>query len=521
VGAGDGAVVGTAKIVDNGPDAERYNVVVVAEGYRAGELAQFAADARDLADTLAATAPFDRLMPGMNVHRLDVSSTDSGADDPAACADGTGAAPATFFDASFCTAGIRRLLVVDAIRVVAEVNAAVPAWHAILVIVNSPIYGGSGGTVGVYSLAPGAREIALHEMGHSAFGLADEYDYWAGCGRDTDRDVHPPGEPAQPNVTVDANRATIKWRDLIDPATPMPTMANPDCSECDRRPSPVPAGTVGAFEGAHYYHCGAYRPELDCRMRALGIPFCAVCERVIEQALQPFQPGRELVSLNQAAWVPGTATYRFGFRSIPNIPITGEPADADAARWAMLHDGSVYRLYAFRQGTNDRLYQFGFDGSSYAFGHRSIPELTLADFPADTDAGSFAMLHDGADYRLYLRRAGDPRTLHQAAWVPGTATYRFGFRSIPRIPVTGFPADADWDRWGMLHDGGAYRFYAFKSGSDDRFYQGAFDRGAGAYRFGFDSIAELTLVGTPASSDTRSFAMLHDGANYRFYFQTA
>lgn len=519
MGAGDGAIVGTTKIVDNGPDSERYNIVVVAEGYQAGELAQFATHAQDLASTLAATAPFDRLMPGVNVHRLDVSSTDSGADDPAGCG-GTGAAPATFFDASFCTAGIRRLLVVDSIRVVAAVNAEVPAWHAILVIVNSPIYGGSGGQIGVYSLAPGADEIALHEMGHSAFGLADEYDYWAGCGVDTDRDSHPAGEPIEPNVTLDSDRATIKWRDLIDPATAMPTTANPDCTACDRRPSPVPARTVGAFEGARYYHCGAYRPDYDCRMRALGFPFCAVCERVIEQALQPFQPNRELVSLDQAAWVPGTTTYRFGFRSIPNIPITGEPPDADAARWAMLHDGSTYRLYGFRQGSDDRLYQFGFDGASYAFGHRSIAELTLVDFPADTDASSFAMLHDGSAYRLYLRRHGDPRTLHQAAWVPGTAAYRFGFRSIPRIPVVAFPGDTDWERWGMLHDGSTYRFYAFRSGSDDRFYQGAFDPSAGAYRFGFRSIDELSLVGTPAGSDTRSAALLHDGSNYRFYFQT-
>lgn len=520
MGAADGSIVGVTKIVDNGPNVQRFNVVVVGDGYQAGELAQFATDAQDIANTLAATAPFDRLMPGINVHRLDVSSTDSGADDPAACG-GSGATARTFFDATFCTSGIRRLLVVDSTRVVQAVNAQVHAWHAILVVVNSTVYGGSGGSVAVYSLASGAQEIALHEMGHSAFGLADEYEYWAGCGVDTDRNNHPAGEPDQPNVTLDSNRATIKWRDLIDAATAMPTMSNPDCTQCDSRPSPVPAGTVGAFEGAHYYHCGAYRPEYSCRMRTLGLDFCAVCDRVIEQTLQPFMPGRELISLNQAAWVPGTTTYRFGFRSIPNIPITGEPVDADAARWAMLHDGSAYRLYSFKQGTDDRLYQFSFNGSAYAFGHHSIPELTLVDFPADTDASSFAMLHDGSDYRLYLRRTGDPQTLYQAAWVPGTTTYRFGFRPIPRIPITGFPADTDWDRWGMLYGGSAYRFYAFKAGSDTQFYQGSFNRSANAYQFGFNAIPELTLVGAPANSDTRNAALLHDGSHYRFYFQTA
>jgi hypothetical protein len=65
-------------------------------------------------------------------------------------------------------------------------------------------------------------------------------------------------------------------------------MANPDCTQCNRGPSPVPAGTVGAFEGAHYFHCGCYRPEYECLMRDLGFGFCAVCRRVIGQTMLPF-----------------------------------------------------------------------------------------------------------------------------------------------------------------------------------------------------------------------------------------
>ena len=30
-----------------------------------------------------------------------------------------------------------------------------------------------------------------------------------------------------------------------------PTMSNPHCAQVDSRPSPVPASTVGLFEGAH------------------------------------------------------------------------------------------------------------------------------------------------------------------------------------------------------------------------------------------------------------------------------
>ena len=46
MGSADGQVVGVTKILDNGPDAARYNLVLVAEGYRVAELSQFAADAQ-------------------------------------------------------------------------------------------------------------------------------------------------------------------------------------------------------------------------------------------------------------------------------------------------------------------------------------------------------------------------------------------------------------------------------------------------------------------------------------------
>ena len=49
-------------------------------------------------------------------------------------------------------------------------------------------------------------------------------------------------------------------------------------------------------------------------------------------------------SLNQAAYMPSTATYQFGHNSIANIKIEGAPQDTDWNRWAMLHDGRDYRF---------------------------------------------------------------------------------------------------------------------------------------------------------------------------------
>lgn len=225
-------------------------------------------------------------------------------------------------------------------------------------------------------------------------------------------------------------------------------------------------------------------------------------------------------SVNQGAWIPGTTTYEFGYHSIPNIPITGAPADTNFARWAMLHDGSAYRMYFFRGSTSDTLYQFAWDGSSYAFGHNSIPVLTLVGAPADVDASRLTMLHSGAAYHAYLRRLGDPTTLYQFVWVPGTTTYQWALAGYyPTLPVTGFPADTDWSRWNMLHDGAAYRIYAFRYGSTDRLLQGSWNPAAAAYQFAHNSIPELTLAGYPASSDVGRSAMLHDGVDYRLYFQ--
>jgi hypothetical protein len=325
MGASDGKVIGATLIVDNGSPAERFNLVLVAEGYRETELDTFASDAQDFVDGLFATEPFDRHRCAINVWRLDVASDDSGADDPAGnpCG-GTGAMPDTFFDARFCSGGVPRALVCNSGLVLQTVAQHVPQFHSAQVIVNSSKYGGTGGVVGTASTATKNskgnpvdwREILIHEMGHSIFGLADEYAYLQGC------DVPDPGhdnfggfEPAQPNVTASPT-AQGKWDDLINTAS-LPTWETPDCGKCPPEPDtpggPADDGTVGTFEGAHHFHCGAYRPQAECKMRKLGVPFCAVCTRVIDEFLAPFDPSfcftRDM--LDTSRWV-AVATILFG-----------------------------------------------------------------------------------------------------------------------------------------------------------------------------------------------------------------
>ena len=300
--ASDGTIVGTTQILDNGPAIRRFNIVLLSEGYQQAQLGQFANDANDFVARLSRTAPFHLVMNSINVFRVDVASTDSGSDDPATCGmapntvncGGGGTTARTYFDATFCGDGTnRRLLTVNNTLALQTANAQVPQHRLVVVVVNSPIFGGAGGSVAVYSLAANAVDIAIHEIGHTAFALADEYEYFRGCGSgETDRNNHPPVEPAPVNVTVTGfnDLSRLKWRRYVRAGTALPTTQNANCAACDPQASPVAAGTVGAFEGADYYHCSSYRPEFDCRMRTLSQEFCRVCSDAILRRLRSFSP---------------------------------------------------------------------------------------------------------------------------------------------------------------------------------------------------------------------------------------
>ena len=187
----DGAVLGVTQIFGSAPRGRAFNVVLLAEGFTAAQQSDFNTACTAFVSAFRATPPYDELSPAINVFRVDVSSTDSGADDPVS-AGGSGATARTFFDATFGGNGIRRLLVCNTSTALTVAAAQVPEFTVVLVVVNSTVYGGSGGSIGTYSLAGGATEIAIHEMGHTAYGLADEYPYYAG-GAETGHDHHPAG----------------------------------------------------------------------------------------------------------------------------------------------------------------------------------------------------------------------------------------------------------------------------------------------------------------------------------------
>jgi len=314
MGTSDGTIQGIAKILDNGPDASRMNIVLVAEGFAAGEQAAFNAHCDDFVTALQAETWYPILGDAINVHRLNVASDDSGVDEPATCPDGatgSGTMVDTYFGASFCNSGIWRCIMGSTTTVRNTLDAQLPQWHVGIVLVNTTDHGGcASGNVSFTSVKAGWEDTALHEMGHN-FGLADEYHYWAGCSSgETDRDTAPAWEPSEPNVTTETNRDDLKWRPLLTPGVPVPTMENPDCTQCDNRANVISDDdAIGLFEGAKYYHCGRYRPAYRCRMRTSGASFCRVCAEAIAAELNSYIPATPVLEVEPAALDFGDVVY--------------------------------------------------------------------------------------------------------------------------------------------------------------------------------------------------------------------
>jgi hypothetical protein len=325
MGLNDGQVLGTTRILNNGSNARRYNIVLLAEGYTAGQQTDFNDKCQEFLQVMNEDPWFRHLTRGINIHRINVESDEAGLDDPEDCESGTGIFRDTFFDASTCTGWptpIRRLTRCDNWLVTSICDQEVPEWDIAIVLINTDlgeddplngIRGGSGGgRIGTATTGSGDwAHVVLHEIGHTAFGLADEYHYYASssCESPEEGQSNPwPGfELSEPNVTravhglffePASNRSHIKWGHLVNPATNIPTVRNFNCDTCPPETSPLSSDyEIGLFEGARYFRCDFFRPAARCRMRNSSLNFCFVCVEAIHDTLRTFLPaGSHVVS---------------------------------------------------------------------------------------------------------------------------------------------------------------------------------------------------------------------------------
>jgi hypothetical protein len=255
-------------VVDNGDPANRVDIVILGDGYTAAELPKYQSDVQQFVGHMFEQEPLHEYQRFFNVHRIDVASAESGSDHPE-----TGTFRNTAFDSAYNCAGIQRLICANDFKVLNVVNSSLaPAQvDLIILIVNDPVYGGSGGGIAVASTNVSAVELVLHESGHTFGLLADEYsDSPPACSNSF--------EPSEANVTRSTTRASIKWNAWIDASTPIPTVSTQDF-------------LVGLYEGARYCTQGLYRPTFDSKMRTLGVPYEQVnSEQLVRRVYNSVSP---------------------------------------------------------------------------------------------------------------------------------------------------------------------------------------------------------------------------------------
>lgn len=234
-----------------GPSRNRYDLVMLGDGYTKNEQELFEKQARALWAEVLKLQPFKDYRGFFNVWMVKVESPESGVDnDPLL---GQNVKRNTAMDMHFNCGGTQRLLCVDDAKA-AGYAALAKASDSVVVLGNTRTYGGAGGP---YSTVSGgndqAKNVLPHELGHTLGKLADEYEYTSNPynGPETDR----------VNLSVrDAAKMAadkVKWHRWLGSRSP-------------------DGGTVGAFAGGALGRTGVYRPTEGSIMRVLGGKFSVV-----------------------------------------------------------------------------------------------------------------------------------------------------------------------------------------------------------------------------------------------------
>jgi hypothetical protein len=234
-------------IKNNGASNKRVNIVFLGDGYQSTEQDLYITNVNTVVSTMFTQSPFLEYEKFFNVYAIKVPSVESGAKHAGTATDVNEPLtpvtnPDNYFGSRFDVSRIHRLLVPSrggAINSIMRDN--VPDFDQALVLVNSSVYGGSGGTFATSSTNVSAAEIAIHEIGHSFANLGDEY--WFEC-------------TEKKNRSANNNPATVIWSNWIGS-------------------NGIDIFTIAGSSPT------CYRPHANCKMRTLNQPFCAVCKQAL------------------------------------------------------------------------------------------------------------------------------------------------------------------------------------------------------------------------------------------------
>ncbi len=301
------------RLMVNGPSASKVDLLLLCDGYTSAQRGDFERDARRMMALLFATAPFKQRRSDFNVWGLCAPSSTAGISRPS-----TGIHRRSRVGATYDAFGSERYILTFDNQSFRDVASFAP-YDFVEILVNGQTYGG-GGIFGLYATVAAkslwAPYVFVHEFGHHFAGLADEYF----TSESTLLPAQGRPEPWEPNVTAATELATLKWKELVTPGTPVPTpwkkllfetrdrelQALRKKIRTEKRPeaemdalfiqtkremtalldSDTYSGKVGGFEGAMYESTGYYRPEEDCIMFSRNdVPFCRVCQKSISQVI--------------------------------------------------------------------------------------------------------------------------------------------------------------------------------------------------------------------------------------------
>jgi hypothetical protein len=302
-------------ISENGAASEKVDIVILGDGYSKTEMDKFRKDAARLSGYLMNAEPFLSHGKDFNIRAIETPGESSGVNKPH-----HGVFKRTPLTVHYSSFDSERYALSYDNRSIRDIASQVP-YDLMVIIVNERTYGG-GGIYNLYTTVAADNKfseyIMIHEMGHHMAALADEYYTSAVSYEIPEVRV----EPWETNITALFDKSSLKWKDLLEDGTPLPTPWNKE--EFDKfgysiqkeRDSLRSAGVpeiimedlftrqmetenklftteqfrdkVGAFEGAGYLAKGLYRPQIDCIMYTRHLRFCEVCSRSIENVIYQY-----------------------------------------------------------------------------------------------------------------------------------------------------------------------------------------------------------------------------------------
>ena len=300
----------------NGDAKEKVDIVILGDGYTAGEMDKFRADIKRLTDYLFTVEPFKSRKKEFNIRAVETPSAKTGVHKPH-----PGVHNRTPLQVQYSSFDSERYALSYDNKAIRDAAAHVP-YEFMYILINERTYGG-GGIYNLYASVAVDNKfsdyIMVHELGHHLAALADEYYSSSVSYQMPEITV----EPWEANITALLDGAKPKWHHLIEEGTPIPTPWNKE--EFDRHGMEIQkkrgelraakaseevlealfekqretetklisemeyTGKVGAFEGASYYQHGMYRSSTDCIMYTRnGLDFCPVCQAAISKVIDQY-----------------------------------------------------------------------------------------------------------------------------------------------------------------------------------------------------------------------------------------